>query len=172
MITCVESAILLEVPEAEALVGALRVEGDVSASLGVPPHVTLLYPFVDDPDEGVVAELEFFFRGVDGFALEFSEVGEFPEVVYLAPAQSAELTGLTEALARRWPDHPPYGGLFEEVVPHLTVVDTPDRGLRARARESLPAGLPIRSAASEASLWVHEPEQWRCLARFPLAAPE
>jgi hypothetical protein len=169
----VESAILLEVPEAEPLVGALRLEGDVSASLGVPAHVTLLYPFVEEPEPGVIEELRFFFSGVDGFPLDFSTVGEFPEVVYLAPDQAGEVSGLIDALARRWPDHPPYGGIFEEVVPHLTVVDTPDRALRARARETVAPGLPVRSLVSEASLWAHEEgERWQCLARFPLAPPE
>jgi hypothetical protein len=173
MIASVESAILLEVPEAEPLVGALRQEGDVSASLGVPAHVTLLYPFVDDPDEGIVEELRFFFAGVDGFALDFDAVGIWPEVVYLEPVQTGDVSGLIEALVRRWPGYPPYGGIFDEVIPHLTVVDTPDPALRARAAEALPAGLPIRSTATEASLWVHEEgSDWRCLARFPLAPPD
>lgn len=168
-----ESAILLEVPEAEPLVSALRLEGDVSASLGVPAHVTLLYPFVEEPDPGIIEELRFFFAGVDGFPLRFSAVGEFPEVVYLAPDQSAELAGLIEALARRWPGYPPYGGIFDEVVPHLTVVDTPDPDLRARARAAVAGGLPVRSVASEASFWVHEEDaRWACLARFPLAPPD
>lgn len=168
-----ETAILLEVPEAEPLVGDLRREGDVSAALGVPAHVTLLYPFVEEPDPGIVEELRFFFARVDAFPLVFSSVGEFPEVVYLAPDQAGELSGLIDALVRRWPDCPPYGGVFDEVVPHLTVVDTPDPALRARARSHVEAGLPIRSTASEASLWVHEEgERWACLARFPLAPHE
>lgn len=167
-----ESAILLEVPEAEPLVGELRREGDVSASLGVPAHVTLLYPFVDDPDPGIVEELRWFFAGVDGFPLDFSAVGEFPEVVYLAPDQAAEVSGLIDALARRWPEHPPYGGLFEQVVPHLTVVDTPDGELRQRARQAVEPGLPVRSWATEASLWAQTGTHWHCLARFPLAPPE
>lgn len=148
-----ESAILLIVPEAEPLVGALRLEGDASASQGVPAHLTLRYPFVPDPDVGVVGELGSFFAGVDGFALTFTSVGEFPEVVYLAPEESSEVAGLTEALVRRWPGHLPYNGLFDQVVPHLTVVGTPDPGLRAKALAALPAGLPIRSQAREASLW-------------------
>ena len=28
---------------------------------GIPAHVTLIYPFVPDPDAGVVEELRFFF---------------------------------------------------------------------------------------------------------------
>jgi hypothetical protein len=172
MIGRMESAIILAVPEAEALVGALRQEGDESAQHGVPAHVTLLYPFVDDPDVGIVEELRFFFAAVEGFALDFVAVGEFPEVVYLAPNQAGVVEDLINALVRRWPGYPPYGGVFDKVVPHLTVVDTPDAALRARAREHLMAGLPLRVPAVEASLWVLDDGRWRCLATFPLAPPE
>ncbi|MGB8649850.1 MAG: 2'-5' RNA ligase family protein [Mycobacteriales bacterium] len=166
-----KSAIILALPEAEALVGALRQEGDPSAALGIPAHVTLLYPFVPDPDVGVVAELEFFFERVDGFALTFSKVGEFPEVVYLDPDEAHECAALTKALALRWPDCPPYGGEFDEVVPHLTVVDTPDATLRSWARAHVEAGLPLRALAREASLWVQDERtrHWTQRAVFPLA---
>ncbi|MGZ6791633.1 MAG: 2'-5' RNA ligase family protein [Mycobacteriales bacterium] len=164
------SALLLPVPEAEPLVADLRTEGDPSAARGVPAHVTLLFPFVPDPDAGVVAELAFFFERVDGFDLTFREVGEFPEVVYLAPEQAKDCADLTEALALRWPGFPPYGGAFDEVVPHLTVVDSPDEALRERARKELAGGLPVRSAAREAQLWVQGDDgRWQCRASFPLA---
>jgi 2'-5' RNA ligase len=174
MITVVESAIILAVPEAEPLVGALRLEGDDSAAQGVPAHVTLLYPFVDDPDDGIVEELRFFFAGVDAFPLTFTAVGEWPELVYLEMDEADEVHGLIAALVRRWPGYPPYGGLFEleDVVPHLTVVDSPDAELRERAATELAPGLPVQSAAREASLWVRGADGWEPRATFPLAEPE
>jgi hypothetical protein len=41
---------------------------------------------------------------------------------------------------RRWPDYPPYEGVFDVVIPHLTVSETPiefdiDLPISARARE-------------------------------------
>ena len=71
-----ESAILLCVPEAEALVHEWRLKGDPSAAHGVPAHVTLLYPFlpVESLDEGVLAELAWFFRGIDAFPVRFTSV--------------------------------------------------------------------------------------------------
>jgi putative LysE/RhtB family amino acid efflux pump len=149
-----ESAIILAIPEAEPLVGALRAEGDVSAGQGVPAHITLLYPFADDPDEGIVEELRFFFAAVDGFALDFVAVGEFPEVVYLAPHQARVVEDLIGALERRWPRYPPYGGVFDVVVPHLTVVDTPDPALRGRWRR--PCGCTLRTVGP-----AGRPSRWR-----------
>jgi hypothetical protein len=106
---------------------------------------------------------------VQAFPLDFDAVGEFPEVVYLAPAQTVALTDLIDLLCTRWPDHPPYGGLFDEVIPHLTVVDTPDAALRARAFDEVSAAPRVVSAAHEASLWVlGEEGRWSKLASFPL----
>src|SRR6185312_14804244 len=40
------TALIVAVPEAETAVGALRREHDSSAALGVPAHVTILFPFL------------------------------------------------------------------------------------------------------------------------------
>jgi hypothetical protein len=57
-------------------------------------------------------------------------------------------------------------------VPHLTVVNTPDGSLREAIVPELDKLLPLRTVATEASLWVREPAGWRCLAAFPLGEPE
>jgi hypothetical protein len=41
-----ESAVLVLLPEAEIAVASHRAELDAAAGLGVPAHVTVLYPFV------------------------------------------------------------------------------------------------------------------------------
>ena len=41
------SALIVRVPEAEALTGALRERLDASARVGVPAHIKLVYPFVE-----------------------------------------------------------------------------------------------------------------------------
>ena len=40
-----ETALIVAVPEAEALVGTFRERHDPSASAGCPAHITLLHPF-------------------------------------------------------------------------------------------------------------------------------
>jgi hypothetical protein len=44
-----ESVVLVPVPEAERVVSPHRAQLDRSAALGVPAHVTVLYPFVPPP---------------------------------------------------------------------------------------------------------------------------
>lgn len=152
-----ETAVLLCVPEADELVGPWRDKGDPSASAGVPAHVTLLYPFLDSErvDAGVLAELAWFFRGVDAFAIRFDGVDEFPDagVLYLDPEGRA-LDDLASALARRWPETPPYGGAVDAPHAHLTVVRTSDATLRAEAGTAVRPGLPLTATAAQAALWV------------------
>jgi hypothetical protein len=151
------SAVLLCVPEAEPLVHRWRSTGDPSAARGVPAHVTLLAPFLpaDAVDAGVLAELEWFFAGVDAFRLRFAELGCFEAdgVLYLEP-EGESLDELATALSRRWPECPPYGGKHEKPHPHLTVVHTPDGELRARAEAAVQRGLPLEVVAAQAALWV------------------
>jgi hypothetical protein len=151
------SAVLLCVPEAEPLVHTWRSTGDPSAARGVPAHVTLLAPFLPpaDIDAGVLAELEWFFAGVDAFQLRFAELGCFDSdgVLYLEP-EGPSLDELADALARRWPECPPYSGKHAEPHPHLTVVHTDDGVLRARAEAAVERGLPLVALAAQAALWV------------------
>lgn len=173
-----ETAILLCVPEAEPLVHEWRAKGDPSAAHGVPAHVTLLYPFLpaERVDAGVLAELEWFFKGVDSFPVGFDRVGRFEQhgVVFLQSGSDA-LGQLTRALARRWPECPPYSGEIpvDEVVPHLTIVQTDDRALRQSAANAVSPGLPVRFLAERAALWsCDDAGEWSETATFRFGPPE
>ena len=173
-----ESAILLAVPEAEPLVHEWRAQGDPSAAHGVPAHVTLLYPFLpsEQLDVGVLAELDWFFRGVDAFEVQFSRVGRFEHagVVWLEPGSDA-LIELTRALTRRWPECPPYKGEIpiDELVPHLTIVHTEDRALRQSAANAVSPGLPLRALLQQAALWVKDDDgEWTERAAFRFGPQE
>ena len=120
-------------PEAEPLVKALRERFDSSAAAGVPAHITILYPFMP-PGEitpEVVAELRDFFAQFAAFEFTLPELRRFPEVLYLAPSPAEPFKALTHAVVERYPDYPPYGGGYSEVIPHLTIADV-DRSRATR----------------------------------------
>ena len=119
------TALIVAVPEAEQAVAALRLQHDSSAALGVPAHLTILFPFLDaaEIDEDAIGEV---LAGHEAFDFELVSVETFDDGhVYLAPTQAERFVSLTRSVWRRWPDHPPYEGAFETVVPHLTVSDEP-----------------------------------------------
>jgi hypothetical protein len=102
--------------------------------------VTILFPFFDtaELDEGAVADLISRFPAFD---FELDRVERFPDgTTWLHPAPSLPFVDLTAAVWQRWPERPPYEGLHDEVIPHLTISDTPidvhlDLPITARARE-------------------------------------
>jgi hypothetical protein len=111
---------------------------------------------------------------VDAFAVSVDSVGEFGAegVVFLAPA-TEELADLTGALARRWPECPPYAGKHERPVPHLTAVHSADAVVRAAAFVQLQHGLPLSATASHAELWVRDDAgSWTQRARFAFGLQE
>src|SRR5262249_53902650 len=115
------TALIVAVPEAEAAVGPLRLRHDSSAALGVPAHVTVLFPFAEggEVDGAALAGL-LGGRTAFDFGLDRIERGE-TGIVWLHPEPSRPFEELTAAVWRRWPDHPPYEGMFDTVIPHLTV---------------------------------------------------
>ena len=85
-------------------------------------------------------------------------------MVYLAPEPSAPFRNLTHELCRRFPEYPPYGGAFDDVVPHLSVAH--DEELDA-VRLKLGPRLPVRVLAREAALVWFEGDEARTLETFP-----
>ncbi|GAA1401070.1 2'-5' RNA ligase family protein [Kitasatospora putterlickiae] len=168
-----ESALVLPVPEAEAVVGPWRERYDPSARLGVPAHVTVLYPFLPAHrlDAGVLGDLGELLAAQGAFDLAFTHCGDFPGVHYLAPSAgaAARLNALTAAVAARWPEHPPYGGRFAEVVPHLTVAYHDDPGPVAAG---LAPHLPLTARAEAVRLLVFDGARWVRRADFPLSPKE
>jgi hypothetical protein len=148
------------VQEAERAVSELRLRFDPSAALGVPAHVTVLFPFQDsaDVEEEELAGLLGTFEAFD-FILD--RIERFDQgVVWLHPEPSQPFEDLTAAVWRRWPDHPPYEGIFDVVIPHLTVSETPIE---------FDIALPISARAGEVTLIEEGADgHWATRRSFPL----
>jgi 2'-5' RNA ligase len=170
-----ESAILVPVPEAEPVVGRLRARLDRSAGRGIPAHVTVLYPFVPPAQltRGVIEMAAAAVKSVPSFGCRFAGTDWFGEdVLWLAPEPSGPFRALTAAVHEAFPQYPPFGGAFADVIPHLTVGDRPEDGIAAlRAAEAhvLPM-LPVHTHVSRAWLMTgtRAPGSWQLLAAFPL----
>jgi 2'-5' RNA ligase len=154
----------------QQLRGAARGRG--RHRLGLPPHVTLLYPFVGAP--AVTGPLRDRLRKLlsdqPAFETELTTLCSFPgsRTLCLLPAAAEPFARLTDLLHAAFPDHPPYEGRYPVVIPHVAVCTGPQRpGLS----EALAARLPLRAAVSHVALvgrlGALRP---RVLDRFPLAA--
>jgi 2'-5' RNA ligase len=151
------TAIVVEVPEAEPVVGDHYRRHTSSGAEGMPPHITLLIPFVDSESLPVdeVAEIV---RGFEPFDFQLTRPCRFGArdiVLWLAPEPSAPFVAITGALVRAYPAYQPYEGAFDEVVPHLTVAVSQDPHLLDAIEPDVAAGLPFRAHATAATI-VHQ----------------
>lgn len=161
-----ESAIIVPVAEAEPLVGKLRDQFDSSARLGVPAHITILYPFC--PPEAITAKvLDDLRRGIadiQPFEFCLATVGRFPGVLYLTPEPAAPFVKLIEAIARQFPEYPPYEGRHHTIVPHLTIADGGDAQVAAAEAELLALMKqhgPVRSICDGVRLIENSSGRWK-----------
>lgn len=110
------------VPEADdALAASNRLLPD-DKRLTAPAHITLVYPFLPlGAVEAARAEVESSFAGLSPVSFRL-DVGWFGrEVLLLIPDPAEPLIRLTRSVLDQWPEYPYYGGLYDQVEPHLSL---------------------------------------------------
>jgi 2'-5' RNA ligase len=171
-IPATESALLVPVPAAEAAVDGLRRKFDPASALGMPAHITVLYPFAPPASmsSSFTEELGAVLEGFEAFEFTLSDVGWFDDrVMYLAPNPRAPFVELTVEISKAFPDYPPYRGAFSEVVPHLTVGEGGWPTRMRRAARRLERVLPIAAEAHEVLLMAPDGVgHWGVHRAFPL----
>jgi 2'-5' RNA ligase len=168
-----ETAIVIAVPESDPIVERWIREHTTAGADGMPPHITLLYPFVDTSQYAarLGGHVEDVLRRADVMPIRFALASTAyfhgdPSTLYLAPEPAAPFTALTDALAHEFPAHPPYGGIHEEVIPHLTVAQSKDLDLLSRIEDDVSEHLPVDALATEAQLMERAPQGWRVRREF------
>jgi hypothetical protein len=169
------SAFIVEAPAAEGLTGDLRERFDSTARLGVPAHITVLYPFMD-PTLITTAVLHWAQEAlgrVPSFEYSLGEVGRFPTTAYLAPVPAAAFIAMTASLVRTFPEFPPYGGEHAGSIPHLTVAHGDATHAEAAAAElesRLRMHGPIEARCSSIVLIENSTGRWERMHVFQLPA--
>lgn len=168
------SALVVPVPEAEHLLARAASQtrrrwpgGGGTRPLDSGTHITLLHPFVPSGriDGDLERNLGDLFRAHPSFGFRLARTGRFPDVLYVAPDPGKPFVALTAAIHDRWPEYPPYGGLHDDIVPHLTVAfGATGSGLESAVERE----LPIESYAREVWLLLEDRAGWYVRARFPL----
>ncbi|MCE9649746.1 MAG: 2'-5' RNA ligase family protein [Parvibaculum sp.] len=173
------TALVLEIPQAEHVVSRWRKLHDPSAADGMPAHVTLVHPFRahEEIDAEAEASLAHLFGQAAPFDLHFHETRRFPatSVLWLAPQNPAPVVALVRALGIAFPEHLPYAGAHPDTVPHLTVahLKTPGANLDLIERDFMKEArphLPLHARVEAASLFHNGGTGWRVAKQFKLGA--
>lgn len=159
--------VLIRVPQASPLLDTWRQQLDPSAAVGVPPHITLLYPAIE-PSAITVEGLEALARASVEFPLTFRTVETFERTIWIKPTPTTSLQQLENKLKALFPMTAPYGGQYPHSPPHLTVADGIAPTRYKRMIRDLQAGLPIHSTVHGFELWgeVSSQGQWHCIRTF------
>ena len=132
-------------------------------------HITLLGPFVDKTDvtAGLVTTIRQVFNDVHRFEFELTDCRGFADgLVYLAPEPAEPFKQLTERLVEAFPAWQPYGGQFDEVIPHLSLgTSLPAYEIMALLRK-----LPVEEVADRVTLTWWGDDEITNLEEFPLLA--
>ena len=171
-----DSALLLRCPAAEPVVGRWRARLDPAAAVGVPAHVTVVYPFrpVADLSAADHARLGRLFARAPTFTLVGERTAWFGDtVLYVELTGAAAVSSLIRAVTADFPAYLPYGGAFAEVVPHLTVGDGHDVSVLRDAEDAVRARLPFTQAVAQVELWsgprpASGRGRWRLVRAYPL----
>lgn len=169
-----QSGLVVEIPEAEPAVARHRAALDVNEGLGVPAHVTVLFPFIPPArvDAEVLDRLRRLFADVAAFEVDLTHTAWFDEdVLWLAPDDPKPFRALTELVHREFPEFPPFAGQFADVVPHLTVAHGCDVADMRAAERAVAQHLPIHARITTVTLLV-QPDPggaWTRAAGFGLA---
>ncbi len=121
----------------------------------VHAHITILGPFLDEVDDGAAELIAGIAASVEPFDLRLERIATFPDgIIHLCPEPDEPFRLLTEQLWAAFPECPPYGGEFADVVPHLTL----DHAGHATVEETR-AGLdlPAYDRAERIDLAWYEP---------------
>ncbi|RYH15022.1 MAG: 2'-5' RNA ligase family protein [Alcaligenaceae bacterium] len=169
-----QSALIVRVPEAEPHVSHYREQYDPSAKLGVPAHITVLYPFLPPEliNSAILEKVQAAISCETAFPFHLATVGRFPGVVYLNPEPSDPFVSLTRAITQAFPDYPPYRGQHAGTVPHLTAAQTgePEQGAVAAELHRLLENLgSIVSSCNELVLIENSTGRWEQMHVFCLA---
>lgn len=142
------------------------------ARLGVPAHVTILYPFVDpvELDAGVRRRLAHAAARTVGFDVSFNTVESFPDALYLAPTPVERFQVLSAEVLAAFPDLQPYGDpslSASDLIPHLTIASR-ERGWAVR--HIVGTMLPVRATVRWLTVIEEGPGgRWRTRWRVPLS---
>ena len=167
-----QSALIIEVPEAEPAVRRHRERLDANALLGIPAHITVLAPFMP-ADMIDLSQLGRLFADVSRFRFVLDHTDWFGEqVLWLGPRDPAPFRALTDRVYQAYLAFPPFEGRHDVVVPHLTVGHGHPLDELRDAEAAVRPYLPIEASVDAVTLVTEQSTggPWAKAAAFALAS--
>ncbi|MFJ9942801.1 2'-5' RNA ligase family protein [Streptomyces erythrochromogenes] len=166
------TAVVIVLPDAAPLLDAAWRIDPALVRPGVPAHVSLLYPFLPEPE--LTGQDE---KNLRCLAASFPAADLLLEDVVTAPGfvsvPMPELQPIVDAFHAQWSGLRPYGGRFgARPAAHVTVaMGADDPAAAGRVRAEVGDLLPLRIRAAAVQLVVLTQDGWRPWLTAPLGGP-
>jgi hypothetical protein len=159
------TTIIAPTPWVGAEVEVLRTEHDWSAKLGVPAHITLLGPFVEQAaiTSEIHVRLKRALTGLRRVPVVLERLELFEDVACLLPRDPKPIADIQQRLHQEWPH------LERRSLQHVTVARGLNPGTFDQVRARVEPLLPLQGEIIEASLWVASDGSARPIAQRGLA---
>jgi len=144
----------------------------VSADPGfVHAHITVLGPWVPTPTPDDLERVAEVVEEVQPFDVTLGAVHAFPDgLIHLRPVPEHPIRDLTARLWDAFPDHPPYGGVYQEPTPHLTLDQTAPTITPHTVSQRLGETLPVAVRLDRLDLQWWANDDCRLLHSWKLGA--
>lgn len=167
------SVLQLPVPALEEWVRARTAHYDAGFVSADPrfghAHITALGPFDPDPSPAVLASVADLAATTAPVRVRLADLAQFPDgIIHLVPDPDAQLRDLTARLVATFPAHPPYGGAFDDVRPHLTVDAASAKVDLASTAALLRGVVPVDVVLDTLQLAWWESGRCHVMAQWPL----
>jgi len=148
-----------------------RVAHVPNAALGVPAHITLIYPFLpaDVLSAAVRRLLARALAAHRPFTFRLSGVRRWPNSYYLAVEPMEPFQAIVRSLVDVFPEYPPYAGEFE-YVPHVTIAEGDDPVVARLTAPSPPPASNRQRVTNVLLIAQDRDDQWRPRWRFGLGS--
>ncbi len=114
-----------------------------TAQKGIPPHITLLWPWKSPPIEpDDIKILKNSLRDTRPFSIQFHQVQYFPNgTIFLACKNIEPLQIIMKNIFETFPECKPYNGEFVNPTPHITIAKVPDQKIFSHVYEDICTAL-------------------------------
>lgn len=168
-----QSAIIIRARLPTALERLRRRHVD-DATLGVPGHVTLLYPFVEPAwlTAAIRTTIATIAARRPAFDYRLTGPGRWLDTIYAAVEPERPFLALHRELALVFPEYPIYGRPGFDLTPHVTVAEGPAAADPAVLADRGWTSLPVAGHATALEvISSYADGRWRLVWRLPLGVP-
>ncbi len=168
-----KSSIDIIFPELEDLLNPWRKETIEIANKGVPPHISIIYPWIDSPiNENDLNKVKSLLNEINSFEIEFTDIKSFDNgILYLAIKNSTFIKNIQTKLLEIFPSIKLYNGEFENPIIHLTIAkfDNTINSNSSQLYNKIQNYLPLKKKITKITIMTeNENSLWSCFENISL----